>query len=139
MWVMEREQEPLRNDSVFSYAKASYSQPQRWSLPPAHQELLRNALAGGAAGKIITPEQRGVIRQICMAPEKQSFAPEDFLVAFKLALANAANDVGIAPGPERNDFLACLVSVCIEEFYRSAPRSDGAKTADGQELAAGGI
>ncbi len=124
---------------MFSHAKASYSQPPRRRLPSAHQELLRNALDGGAAGKIITQEQRTAIRQICMAPEKQSFAPEDFLIAFKLALANAANDVGIPPGPERNDFLARLVSVCIEEFYRSAPRSDGAKTRDGQGSAAADI
>lgn len=59
-----------------------------------------------------------MIRGICSAPERQSFEPEDFLIAFKLALVDAANDAGIEPGPDRNDFLARLVSVYIEEFFR---------------------
>jgi hypothetical protein len=66
----------------------------------------------------VTYEQRAIIRQICSAPEKFSFAPEDFVIAFKLALTNAANDVGIRPGSDRNDLLARMVSVCIEEFFR---------------------
>jgi len=123
---------------VITYSSSSDSQPARWRLPTAHQELLRSTLDGGPTAWTVTPRQRAAIRQICLAPEKQSFAPEHFLVAFKLALANAANDAGILPGPERNDLLARLVSVCIEEFYRSAPSSDGARTTGGQELAVGG-
>jgi hypothetical protein len=69
----------------------------------------------------VTSEQRAIIRQICSAPEKLSFAPEDFVIAFKLALTNAANDVGIRPGSDRNDLLARMVSVCIEEFFLLPP------------------
>ena len=94
------------------------SQPPRWRLPPSHQELLRSALAARASESIVTIEQRTAIRAICSAPERHRFEPEDLLIAFKLAIVDAANDVGIAPGPERNDFLARLVSVYIEEFYR---------------------
>lgn len=103
------------------------SQPPRWRLPPSHQELLRKALGGRASESIVTSEQRAVIREICSAPERQSFEPEDFLIAFKLALADAANAVGIPLGPDRNDFLARLVSVYIEEFYR-LPVANGAVT-----------
>ena len=92
-------------------------------------------------GHTVTHEQRMALRQICSAPERIGFEPEDFLIAFKLALVDAANDVGIPPGPDRNDFLARLVSVYIEEFYRSpvggGGLGDGAKSAGGQELAAG--
>jgi hypothetical protein len=95
------------------------SQPPRWRLPSSHQDLLRRALEGGASESIVTPELRGAIRGICSTPERHRFEPEDFLIAFKLALVNAANDVGIAPGPDRNDFLSKLVTVYIEEFYRS--------------------
>ena len=69
-----------------------------------------------------------------------TFEPEDFLIAFKLAVVEAANDVGIPPGPERNDFLSRLVSVYIEEFYRFplTADGDGAGKAKGQELDGGG-
>jgi hypothetical protein len=72
-----------------------------------------------------------------------TFAPEDFLIAFKLALVDAANEVGIKPGPERNDFLSRLVTVYIEEFYRSPVGGDartgrdGARKTGDQEIAAG--
>jgi hypothetical protein len=68
--------------------------------------------------RTVTSEQRAIINQICSAPEKLAFAPEDFVIAFKLALTNAANEVGIRPGSDRNELLARLVSVCIEEFFR---------------------
>lgn len=114
------------------------SEPQRWRLPPSHQELLNRALSDGATGKTVTPELRMALRQICSAPERMAFEPEDFLIAFKLALADAANDAGIPPGPERADFLSRLVSVYIEEFYRSPLTGDGARKAGDQELTAGG-
>jgi hypothetical protein len=72
----------------------------------------------------VSPEQRVLIRRISSAPERDRFEPEHFLIAFKLALVDAANEVGIPPGPDRNDFLARLVTVYIEEFYR-APVADG--------------
>jgi hypothetical protein len=72
----------------------------------------------------VTPELRAAIRGICSAPERHRFEPEDFLIAFKLALVDAANEVGIQPGPDRNDFLAKLVTVYIKEFYGS-PTTDG--------------
>jgi len=71
-------------------------------------------------------------------PERKHFEPEDFLIAFKLALVDAANDVGIRPSPERNDFLSRLVSVYIEEFYRSPSNGDGGSQSAGKELSAGG-
>ncbi|HEV2017384.1 MAG TPA: hypothetical protein VGQ98_03650 [Gemmatimonadaceae bacterium] len=76
----------------------------------------------------MTSEQRSLIHQICSAPEKLTFAPEDFVIAFKLALTNAANDVGIRPGFERNDLLTRMVSVCIEEFFRLPSTGDAAST-----------
>ena len=115
------------------------SQPPRWRLPVSHQESLRSVLSGQAPEMTVTAEQRAVIRRICSAPERQTFEPEDFLIAFKLALVEAANAVRIPPGPERNDFLARMVSVYIEEFYRPLQGSESAKTGDGQERAAPGF
>jgi hypothetical protein len=96
-------------------------------------------LDGSAAESRVTSEQRAAIRRICSAPERQTFEPEDFLIAFKLAIVDAANAVKIPPGPERNDFLARLVTVYIEEFYRVPQNGESAKNRDGQEGAAPGF
>jgi hypothetical protein len=91
-------------------------------------------------GLPVTSAQRAIIHQICSAPEKLTFAPEDFVIAFKLALTDAANDVGLRPGPERNDLLTRLVSLCIEEFFRSrspgdSPNISAARSSRVQEIA----
>ena len=100
------------------HPNGSNAQPSRWRLPQHHEELLRTALKLSGTARTVTSEQRAIINQICSAPEKLAFAPEDFVIAFKLALTNAANEVGIRPGSDRNELLARLVSVCIEEFFR---------------------
>ena len=100
-------------------------------------------MSEGVTQGSVTVEQRSALRQICSAPERMNFEPEDFLIAFKLALVDAANDVGIKPGPDRNDFLSRLVTVYIEEFYRNPVSGDEQKGRDGahkagdQELTAG--
>jgi hypothetical protein len=95
---------------------------------------LRTALASGETGRTVSSEQRAIIHQICSSPEKGSFAPEDFVIAFKLALTDAANDVGIPPGPERTDFLACMVSACIEEFFRASSVVNAPDRVNGEEI-----
>jgi hypothetical protein len=84
----------------------------------------------------VTSPQRAIIHQICSAPEKLAFAPEDFVIAFKLALTDAANDVGLRPGPERNDLLTRMVSVCIEEFFRSPSPGDASNISAGRSSSA---
>src|ERR1700716_462969 len=109
---------PERYVTMTTHSNGSNAQPSRWRLPPYQEELLRAALKLGGTGRSVSSEQRAIIHQICSSPEKVTFAPEDFVIAFKLALTDAANDVGIRPGPERNDLLTRMVSVCIEEFFR---------------------
>jgi hypothetical protein len=96
-------------------------------------------LEGSAPESMVTSEQRAVIRRICSAPERQTFEPEDFLIAFKLAIVEAANAVKMPPGPDRNDFLARLVSVYIEEFYRARQSGDSTQNRDEQERGAPGF
>lgn len=120
---------PEEYSTMTTHSHGSDAQPTRWRLPQHHEELLRTALRLNGTGRAVTSEQRAIIQQICSAPEKRTFAPEDFVIAFKLALNNAANEAGIRPGPDRNDLLARLVSVCIEEFFRLPPKP---QTADHQ-------
>jgi hypothetical protein len=119
---------PERYVTMTTHSNGSNAQPSRWRLPPHQEELLRAALKLGGTGRSVSSEQRAIIHQICSSPEKVTFAPEDFVIAFKLALTDAANDVGIRPGPERNDLLTRMVSVCIEEFFR-LPSTPGASNA----------
>jgi len=114
------------------------SQLPRWRLPASHQESLRRALVGRSDDVVVSSEQRAVIRQICSSPERHRFEPEDFLIAFKLAIVDAANEVGIPPSPDRNEFLARLVTIYIEEFYRgSLADGDGTSHQNGQSLNTG--
>jgi hypothetical protein len=115
----------------------SDSQPSRWRLPPGHLEKLKSTLTLGVT-RHVTPEQRAAIRQLCASPERWSYAPEDFLIAFKLAIVEAATAMKIPAGPERNDLMARLVSAYIEEFYRlgASPSANGAGIAT-HEIAPG--
>ena len=125
--------------AVLTNSIGADDQPPRWRLPPSHQESLRSVLEGRAPESMVTSEQRAVIRRICSAPERQTFEPEDFLIAFKLAIVDAANAVKIPPGPERNEFLARLVSVYIEEFYRARQSGESTQNRDEQERGAPGF
>jgi hypothetical protein len=109
----------------------------RWHLPASHVESLVTALKTGWATNRVTVEQRAVIREICNAPERALYAPEDFLIAFKLGLVEAANTAHLAPGPQRNDLLTALVSVYIDEFFSASSLGASIRTADRQETAPG--
>ena len=132
---------PNKYATMTTHSNEPNAQPSRWRLPQHHEELLRAALKLSGTGHTVTSEQRAIIHQICSAPEKLAFAPEDFVIAFKLALTDAANDVGIRPGSERNDLLTRMVSVCIEEFFRlpstgDAPSAGNAtRVSSAQEIA----
>jgi hypothetical protein len=115
----------------------SDSRRARWRLPAAHVDSLVTSLRAGWTTKHVTLEQRVVIREICCAPERARYAPEDFLIAFKLALVEAANAARVPPGPERNDLLSDLVTVYIDEFYRSSSISTNIVANDRQETAPG--
>jgi len=95
------------------------SHPPRWRLASSHLEELRDSLRGSGSTKSVTAEQRRVIRQICATPERWTYTPEDFLIAFKLAVLDAAIAANLPAGPDRNDLITKLVTVYIEEFYRS--------------------
>jgi hypothetical protein len=110
------------------------SQLPRWRLPASHQELLRIVLRGASDDLVVSSAQRAAIRQICSAPERHRFEPEDFLIAFKLAIVDAANDVGMPPGLNRNEHLARLVTVYIEEYYGGPADGNGSAHENGHSF-----
>ena len=86
------------------------------TLNGEHCQLLRRALKGQYGREEVTAQQRRAIRHICadVAPGTE---PEKVLIAFKAALADAANAEHIALGRERNAMISGLVSLFIEELY----------------------
>ena len=66
---------------------------------------------------------RDAIKEICTSREKLAHEHEDSLIAFKLAIVDAATAAEIRPSPERNDLLAKLVTIYVEEFYSSSATS----------------
>ncbi|HMI54918.1 MAG TPA: hypothetical protein VK494_01895 [Gemmatimonadaceae bacterium] len=91
--------------------------PSRVTLNFVQHRLIRTALKAKSDYGLVTPEQRRMIRELC-AQAGPGHEPEQALIAFKVALFEAASDAGIPFGPERNELLGRLVSVFIEEFYR---------------------
>lgn len=109
------------------------SVPPRWRLSADHRDLLDKALKSAQANLLVTPEIRDAIKEICTTREKLAYEHEDSLIAFKLAIVDSATAAEIQPGPERNDLLAKLVTIYIEEFYSSSasPDDSGRKGAQG--------
>jgi hypothetical protein len=88
----------------------------RVTLTDAHQQRLRDALKEKTARPVVTTEQRAAIRQIC-TDAMPGVEPEKLLIAFKSALADAADDAGFAYGVERSALVTALISVFIDELY----------------------
>lgn len=61
--------------------------------------------------------------------------PEHLLIAFKSAIVEAANMVGMRPGSERSALLDRLVSVFIEELYSRHLRPDEARASRTRDAA----
>ena len=85
--------------------------------------MIRDALKENELSPFVTAEQRAAIRAVCSDLGSDGKA-EKLLIAFKTALVDAANDLDVPHGPERDAKLSRLVSVFIDELY--------AKTREGE-------
>jgi len=69
-----------------------------------------------------SPSARYAVRWICDEAKREHCPPESFLVAFKNALQTAPAVRRLTSGPDRDEFVARLVSLCIDEYYRDSRR-----------------
>ena len=90
----------------------------RWALPRPFHRTLKVTLQSAGIGIALAPELRRVVRQILDSPDAAGASRDDIMSSLRLALVEAAMELGFAPGPERNDLLARMVAVCQEELYR---------------------
>lgn len=85
-------------------------------LIETHQQMIRSTLKDKTVRSKITAEDRQAIRQICIDVQPVR-DPQTLLIAFKSALAQAADMEGIPHDYERNALLSQLVSVFIDELF----------------------
>jgi hypothetical protein len=74
---------------------------------------------------MIDSVERSTLRQIYEGETRHAHTPDDFLAAFKAALSDATEYAGIRPS-EREELLAQLVAVCMEELFSQDSRFDSA-------------
>ena len=96
--------------------------PLRWVLPRPFHRALKAALQSAGIGLALAPELRRVIRQLLDSPETIGASRDDIMSSLRLALVEAAMELGLPPGPERNELLARMVVVCQDELF-TAKRS----------------
>jgi hypothetical protein len=100
----------------------------KFRLTQLQREQVKSALSDTRPRISVTARQRAVLIEICSTPEPYAHTPEQFLVAFKDALHEAADQANIPHGGERDDLLARLVSAFIEELFRSPTKSFDAES-----------
>jgi hypothetical protein len=100
--------------------------PTAFGHSSAQRQLAKSVLKDTAARMIRSVERSALAEKIDGV--HRTHTAEDFLLAFKAALYDAAEHAGIKAGREREELLASLVSVCMEELYRPDSRVDGADT-----------
>jgi hypothetical protein len=98
----------------------------RWTIPLTKRPLVKEALKSDVDQTEARHEQRRLVREICSLPEVRALPPEQFLIAFKLAANDAAEELGITEGWEREQLLSRLVSLSIEEFFHKDGNGKGA-------------
>lgn len=81
--------------------------------------------------------ERSALTEIYDGGTRRSHTPEEFLAAFKSALADAIEYAGIRAGREREELLSHLVAVCIEELFTPDPRLEAANASLGVDKVSG--
>lgn len=95
-------------------------QPQRttrWALPRPFHRRLKATLQRAGASIAIAPELRRIIRHLLESSDVIGVSRDELMSSLRLALVEAAMELGFAPGPERNELLARMVAVCQDEVF----------------------
>lgn len=88
-------------------------------------DVLRAALLDVVAGKVTPDRLRVPIRQLCVFAHSEDMRAEELLVRFKEVWASLPPLAELPRGRQRNDLMAQVATMCIEEYY-GPPRGDGA-------------
>lgn len=92
-------------------------------------EMLRTALLDVVEGKATYDELRAPVRTVCIVAREHDVRAEQMLVRFKEMWSSLPPLADQPRGRQRNDLMARVATICIEEFYSPAAtngaRGDG--------------
>ena len=88
-------------------------------------DALRSRLIDVVDGRSSYAELRGPVRQLCILAHNEDVRAEQLLVRFKEIWAELPSLSGLPRGRQRNELMARVATMCIEEFY-GPPSGDGA-------------
>lgn len=86
-------------------------------------EALRVGLLEVVEGKRDYTQLREPVRQVCVFAHSEDVSAEQLLVRFKELWASLPPLAGLPRGRQRNDLMARVATMCIEEFY--GPPTEG--------------
>lgn len=87
-------------------------------------EVLRFELIDVVDGKASCSDIRPTVRQLCVLAHSEDVQAEELLVRFKDIWASLPALSGLPRGRQRNDLMARVATMCIEEFYRPSTGRD---------------
>jgi len=76
----------------------------------------------GAPDLTSRSELQHAVRRICIDARRSNWPPEQLLIAFKMALDTIPSVQRLTRGPDRDELVARLVSLCIDEYYAPSRR-----------------
>lgn len=86
--------------------------------------VLRAALDSGVAGRYPawSAALNDALKRICIDAKQSDWPPEQLLIAFKSALYTLPSVQHLTRGPDCDEFVSHLVSLCIDEYYGEPQR-----------------
>lgn len=88
-------------------------------------DTLRTALLDVVEGKAMWADLRGPVRRLCVFAHSEDLRAEELLVRFKEVWSSLPPLAELPRGRQRNDLMAKVATMCIEEFY-GPPAGDAA-------------
>lgn len=110
--------ELTNSDGNNSAVPPVYTSSERIAVPPIAVELLRESIRARSDGPLLTQKMREAVVLICIEARRSEVMPEHLLVAIKELCHALAEYEKIQGARERDAFVAEVVRVSIEEFYR---------------------
>jgi hypothetical protein len=89
------------------------------AISSAAMDALRRSLQGDyrADGKLARARVRHAVQMVCADARLKRFTPERLLIDVKDALRVLPEVQQMSRGPERDEFISSVVTLCIDEFF----------------------
>lgn len=96
---------------------ANRSSPAPLPLSRVQHDRFKAALLSARAGALLPSAQRQAVCEVLQSVGELKMKPEQCVVAFKVLINDAANEIGITLGRPRSTLIERFVTLFIEEMY----------------------